>query len=41
LPKDVVPHFVDGVVAGKTFAEMRMQPHFVPAAFTSPKANWV
>jgi hypothetical protein len=40
LAKDVLSTLVDGIIPGKSFAEMRMQPNFIAAGSTSSKAYW-
>jgi hypothetical protein len=40
LAEDVLATLVDGMIPGKSFAEMRMQLNFIAAGSTSSKAYW-
>ena len=39
LAEYVVPHLVNCIITRKAFAQVRMQPNFVSAAFPSPKSD--
>ncbi len=41
LSKYIILHFVDGVISSVAFAEVRVKPHLVTAAFAGPETNWV